>query len=38
MVPTPQDGRNWVEEMPNPIGLEKLRKAAATVVLERQRL
>ncbi len=27
--PTPQDGQKWVEDMPNPVALEKLRKAAA---------
>lgn len=37
-VPTPQDGLRWAEEMPNPIGLEKLRKAAEPAVHERQRL
>lgn len=27
-VPTPQDGQKWVEDMPNPLALEKLRQAA----------
>jgi hypothetical protein len=28
-IPTPQDGQKWAEDMPNPVALEKLRKAAA---------
>lgn len=26
-IPTPQDGQKWAEDMPNPVALEKLRKA-----------
>jgi hypothetical protein len=36
--PTPPDGLKWVEDMPNPVALEKLRRAAAPPETTRRRL